>query len=111
MNDDLISRQSVLSKMKAMAAGCSKCNNYNFVRCRACIWNDAMNIVDEETPIHAEDYESKQGHWIEEKDRVNHWHCSECGFVEGIRYKIEDFCPKYGAYLGSGDNRESDNHI
>lgn len=44
--DDLISRAATLERMKSMA-GCATCNNYNYVRCRACSWNDAMNIVEE----------------------------------------------------------------
>jgi len=44
--DDLISRAAAIDHMKAMA-GCAKCDNYNYVRCRACSWDDAMNIVEE----------------------------------------------------------------
>ena len=43
---DLISRAAAIEHMKSMA-GCATCNNYNEVRCRACSWDDAMNIVDE----------------------------------------------------------------
>ena len=47
---DLISKDAVLERMKSMA-GCATCNNYNGVRCRACIWDDAMNIVDEASTV------------------------------------------------------------
>ena len=50
--DDLISRDAVLERMKSMA-GCSTCDNYNYVRCRSCIWNDAMNIVEEMSEVDA----------------------------------------------------------
>ena len=42
----LIDRDATLERMKSMA-GCATCDNYNWVRCRACSWDDAMNIVDE----------------------------------------------------------------
>ncbi len=48
----LIDRDATLERMKSMA-GCATCDNYNYVRCRACIWNDAMNIVEEMTAVDA----------------------------------------------------------
>ena len=30
-----------------LQAGCSECNNYGGVRCRACRWDDAITIVDD----------------------------------------------------------------
>ena len=51
MNDQ-ISRAALLERMKSMA-GCATCDNYNYVRCRACIWDDAMNIVEEMSEIQA----------------------------------------------------------
>ena len=50
--DDLISRAAAIEHMKSMA-GCATCDNYNYVRCRACSWNDAMNIVEELPTIDA----------------------------------------------------------
>jgi len=47
---DLISRAASLERMKSMA-GCATCDNYNGVRCRACIWDDAMNIVEEMSEV------------------------------------------------------------
>lgn len=34
-------------------AGCATCDNYNYVRCRDCSWNDAMNIVEEMSEVEA----------------------------------------------------------
>ena len=48
----LIDRDATLERMKSMA-GCATCDNYNYVRCRACIWDDAMNIVEEMSEIQA----------------------------------------------------------
>lgn len=60
---DLISRAATLERMKSMA-GCATCNNYNGVRCRACIWDDALNIVDELPAVDAVPVE-----WLREKMR------------------------------------------
>ena len=57
--DDLISRKTAIDHMKVMA-DCAKCDHYNHVRCRACSWNDAMNIVDEMPAVDAIPVE-----WIE----------------------------------------------
>ena len=48
--DDLIPRAATLERMKSMA-GCATCDNYNYVRCRACTWDDAMNIVEEMSEV------------------------------------------------------------
>ena len=61
--DDLISREAAIEHMKSMA-GCATCNNYNEVRCRACTWNDAMNIVDELPAVDAIPLD-----WLREKMR------------------------------------------
>jgi len=60
--DNLISRAAALERMKSMA-GCATCNNYNYVRCRACIWDDAMNIVEEMSEVDAVPVE-----WLENHD-------------------------------------------
>lgn len=59
--DDMISRAAAIEQMKSMA-GCEACDNYNYVRCRACSWNDAMNIVEELPTIEAIPVE-----WLREK--------------------------------------------
>lgn len=48
----LIDRDVTLERMKSMA-GCATCDNYNYVRCRACSWDDAMNIVEEMSEVKA----------------------------------------------------------
>lgn len=48
----LIDRDATLERMKSMA-GCATCDNYNYVRCRACGWDDAMNIVEEMSEVKA----------------------------------------------------------
>lgn len=44
--------------------------------------------------------------WIEEPDRYHHWHCSACGFVEGIVSQFYHYCPNCGAKIG-GEINES----
>ena len=34
-----------------------------------------------------------QGVWVEEPDRVGHYHCSKCGVVWGIAAKAMKYCP------------------
>ena len=34
--------------------------------------------------------------WVREEDRVNHWHCEKCGFVEGMVAHIHNYCPRCG---------------
>ena len=39
------------------------------------------------------------GYWIEEPDRMRHWHCSECGKVQGITCIGMKYCPECGARM------------
>ena len=34
--------------------------------------------------------------WVREEDRMNHWHCEKCGFVEGITSRFHKYCPNCG---------------
>lgn len=43
----------------------------------------------------------RTGRWIKETDRTNHWHCSECGFVEGVHVLMNRYCPNCGAKCGA----------
>lgn len=40
-----------------------------------------------------------QGEWVEEPDRVGHYHCSNCGVVWGIAAKAMKFCPNCAAKM------------
>lgn len=44
--------------------------------------------------------------WIEEPDRYHHWHCSACGFVEGIVSRFYHYCPNCGAKIGGEGDAE-----
>jgi len=40
-----------------------------------------------------------QGEWVEEPDRVGHYHCSKCGVVWGIAAKAMKYCPNCAAKM------------
>ena len=40
-----------------------------------------------------------QGEWVEEPDRVGHYHCSNCGVVWGIAAKAMKYCPNCAAKM------------
>ena len=37
--------------------------------------------------------------WVHETDRTNHWHCSNCGRVQGVASIAMKYCPKCGAQM------------
>ena len=46
---------------------------------------------------------TRRGEWVKEMDRTNHWHCSNCGFVEGVVCRFHRFCPRCGAFMRDCD--------
>lgn len=58
----LIDADALMERMREQA-GCRDCNSYNGVRCRACTWDDAINLVDEAPAVKAtahKPYESRR---------------------------------------------------
>lgn len=41
----------------------------------------------------------KHGRWVQEEDRVNHWHCSNCIVVWGVTHRAFKYCPNCGAKM------------
>lgn len=40
------------------------------------------------------------GKWIYDEDRINHWHCSECGHTISVLGILEDdYCPHCGSHM------------
>lgn len=39
------------------------------------------------------------GYWVQEPDRENHWHCSQCGAVQGMACLAMKYCPECGAKM------------
>ena len=49
--DDLISRSSLLNKMKSVCDNCGNRDMYNGAMCRACLFDDAISYVEDEPTI------------------------------------------------------------
>ena len=54
-------------------------------------WLKLVDSVDAVPVIHA--------HWVEEPDRVNHWHCSNCGLTVGMASLAYKYCYTCGAKI------------
>ena len=88
--DDLISRSAAIEA--AIDGADDWDGGYNPERER-CIREHMANIpaVEAVPVVHA--------HWIEEPDRVNHWHCSNCGCPVGIASIAYRYCYVCGAKM------------
>lgn len=102
--NDLISRAAAIGHMKSMA-GCATCDNYNYVRCRACSWDDAMNIVEEMSKVDAAPV--VHGRWISKSEEGLYGpaYCSICDFE--LRIDDTPYCPMCGAKM-DGERRDED---
>lgn len=83
--DDLISRDELIKAYLAAHKGPP---------------GGALKLIQEAPAVDAEPI--RRGRWIKEPDRHYHWHCSECGFVEGIRVEmgINKYCSNCEAKNG-----------
>ena len=81
MSNDLVSRQWLLDEYDKRHEGPP---------------GGARKLI-EEAPAVADVRPVKRGEWVEEKDRLYRWHCSECGYVIGIAQMDANFCPNCGA--------------
>lgn len=43
--------------------------------------------------------ERKRAYWIEETDSEYHWHCSNCGMIQGAASFLMNYCPECGAQM------------
>lgn len=108
--DDLISRAATAERMVDMA-GCGICQHYGHVKCRACSWNDAMNIVDEMPAVDAAPVVHGRPVWINPLDpgaKICTWKCSSlcsaCGEYVAVGWK---HCQNCGAKM-DGERRDDD---
>ena len=113
---DLISRAAAIERMVDMA-NCGVCQHYGHVKCRACSWNDAMNILDEAPAVdavpvvHAEWIETTipantTGHGGVGQDKKNGWLCPNCRCAFDAKLLwCKNYCPNCGADM-RGDNYE-----
>lgn len=99
MTNDLISREALLIEM---AAGCMPLNEKGI----SGVTGDESTIadyiknapaVDAAPVVHSE--------WVKEENRTNHWHCKNCGLVEGMAHYMMHYCPNCGARM----DKEADN--
>ena len=106
---DLISRQYVLDKFKALCDACGKGDKYNGVMCRCCYLDDGICIV-EDAP--SAEPERKTGEWLEKTALSNadypidEWQsakCSVCGkyHTTPYMYSFNDYpyCPNCGSEM------------
>lgn len=101
-NSDLISREAAIAEIEEYIEEYSELEpETGYHNLKWCAMQEAKDVlsmlpaVDAAPIVHAQ--------WIEEPDRYHHWHCSACGFVEGIISKFYHYCPNCGAKIG-GDN-------
>ena len=86
--DDLISRAAALNAID--------CWHINFNSMDgAKVQTDCWRTIKELPAVDA--VPVVQGEWVEEPDRVGHYHCSNCGVVWGIAAKAMKYCPNCGA--------------
>lgn len=91
---------------------CDDCDSHNGVMCRACGYQDAMDIIDDSPTVDA--VPVNRGHWIEVRKHrdadgyiVTDYKCSECGIV--LRDTNPDdrdsefYCYHCGAKMDGGD--------
>lgn len=55
--------------------------------------------------IHTSDYAPVvHARWVEESDRNRHWHCGNCGSVQGVVCIAMNYCPNCGAKMDGGES-------
>lgn len=59
----------------------------------------AIPIIDIEHAPTIDAAPVKHGRWVQEEDRDNHWHCSNCIVVWGVTHRAFKYCPNCGAKM------------
>lgn len=96
--DEYISRDLALRQLNATCL-VTDCDNYNGVRCRACAYADAMDLIDA-IPV-ADVHPVKRGKWMPHKITASS-KCSECRRVFADE---TPYCPNCGARMdGDAEN-------
>lgn len=89
MDNDLISRAAIKSEIERIRKSTKTLTGIDF------LWMiETFPAVDAVPVVHAQ--------WVEEPDRHHHWHCSACGFTEGIVSRFYHYCPNCGAIMLEG---------
>ena len=87
MTNDLISREAALIAIP-------KDDELYSLDVRRVILN--VPAVDAAPVVHSE--------WVKEENRTNHWHCKNCGLVEGMAHYMMHYCPNCGARMDKEAN-------
>lgn len=98
MTDELISRQYVLDKFKAMCDACGEGEKYNGVMCRCCALDDGICIVEDAPTAKAPERTAKVS-----KGAYDLMRC-ECGMPVSSNF---DYCPKCKARLEWDEDKDS----
>ena len=92
---DLISRAAAIDEVEQWAEHGNDVLHWTGIKAML----EYLPAVDAVPAIHA--------HWVEEPDRVNHWHCSNCGCTVGLASLAYRYCYVCGAKM-DGERRESE---
>lgn len=101
MMDDLISRSAAIAELMKMVeqhmTESARGDYLHYTGVKAML--EYIPAVDAVPVVHA--------HWVEEPDRVNHWHCSNCGCTVGLASLAYRYCYVCGAKM-DGERRGKD---
>ena len=64
--------------------------------------DDALELLKAQEPVYTNGLEYApviNAFWVEEAERERHWHCSNCGKVQGIVCIAMKYCPECGAKM------------
>ena len=123
MGDGMVDRENIINGLQESAAyfrssfdamyGTYACEKFRS-------WTDAIEqaiaLLKAQEALPAVDaVPVAQGEWVEEPDRVNHYHCSNCGVVWGVMSKAMKYCPNCAAKMTNspmwnveGERRDGD---
>jgi len=90
---DLISREALLEVCRWYIRDSETARDFRAAE----EWRGAEDEVKAAPAVDA--VEVVHSEWVKEEDRVNHWHCKNCGLVEGMAHYMMHYCPNCGAKM------------
>lgn len=91
--DNLISRAAAIAELMQMV----KAHEHEIFRGELLHYTGIKAMLEAQPAVDA--VPVAQGEWVEEPDRVGHYHCSNCGVVWGIAAKAMKYCPNCAAKM------------